>query len=178
MTITPVQIFGLQFLLSLAAYSLVGAWLVAPWLAERPRERSLMLLVAPQTMRHIGATLLVPGVAAPSLAPEFARQTAAGDLATSSLAFLALVALHFRWRARFALVWLFNGVGCADLLLNMAHGARLQVAKDLGAAWVVPAFVVPGMLVLHGLVFWVLLWRSRAGAAGSGAAAADRPGLG
>jgi hypothetical protein len=156
----PIRIFALQFLLSLTAYALIGAWLAAPWLARRPRDPALMLLIAPQTLRHIGVTLLVPGVAAPSLPAEFARQTAAGDLVTSILALACLVALRLRWRARIALVWVFNVVGCADLLLNMAHGARLRVANHLESAWIAPTFVVPGMLVLHVLVFWMLLRRA------------------
>jgi len=59
--------------------------------------------------------------------------------------------------------WLFNLVGLGDLLLNLGHGVRLQVASQLGAAWFGPAFIVPGMLVIHVLVF-VFLVRSKAGA--------------
>src|ERR1700704_414457 len=48
-------------------------------------------------------------------------------------------------------------VGLFDALLNLARGARLHVASQLGAAWFGPAFIVPGMLVIHVLVFLLLV---------------------
>jgi hypothetical protein len=70
---------------------------------------------------------------------------------------VALISLRAGWRLAVAAVWVFNLVGVSDMILNTANGLRLQVADDLGAAWFGIAFVVPLMLVVHGLIFVFLL---------------------
>jgi len=157
------QLLALQFTLSLLGYAALGLWFVRPWLQTKPRATALAILVVPQTFRLIGVTLLVPGVVGPGLPEAFARHTAIGDMVITVLAWLALIALRAGWRLAIPAVWLFNLVGLGDLLLNLGHGVRLQVASQLGAAWFGPAFIVPGMLVIHVLVF-VFLVRSKAGA--------------
>ena len=157
------QILALQFTLSLLAYAALGFWFIRPWLNTKPRATALSILLFPQTFRFIGVTLLVPGVVDPGLPEAFARPTAIGDIVTTVLAWLSLIALRAGWRFAIPAVWLFNLVGLGDLLLNLSRGVRLQVASQLGAAWFGPAFIVPGMLVIHVLVF-VLLVQDRRGA--------------
>jgi len=158
------QLLALQFTLSLLAYMALGFSVVRPWLQTKSRATALSILIFPQTFRFIGVTLLVPGVAGPGLPDAFARSTAIGDTVTTLLAWLALITLRVGSRLAIPAVWLFNLVGLGDLLLNLSRGVRLQVASQLGAAWFGPAFIVPGMLVIHVLVF-VFLVRGRAGAA-------------
>jgi hypothetical protein len=155
------QILVLQSALSLAAWALIGGWLVIPWLERKPPDEALMLLVLPHTFRHVGASLLVPGLVAPSMPTGFAMATAAGDLVTVGLAWICLVALRLRWEYAVGLVWVFNIVGTADLLINLSRAVRLGVAPHLGAAWYGPAFVVPLMLVAHVLLFRMLLRGTR-----------------
>ena len=157
------QILALQFTLSLVAYVALGFWFILPWLQTKPRATALSILVFPQTFRFVGVTLLVPGVVEPGLPEAFARPTAIGDTVTTILAWLSLIALRRGWRLAIPAVWLFNLVGLGDLLLNLRRGVHLQVASQLGAAWFVPAFIVPGMLVIHVLVF-VFLVRGKPGA--------------
>ena len=157
----PMRILPLQFLLSLLAYSLVYWWFVGPWLRSRPLSEALMILVLPHTFRHLGVNLLVPGLVDPGMPESFALKTALGDLLTVALAVCALFALRFRWNRCIAVVWIFNMVGCADLLLNLYRAVTLGVAPQLGAAWYVPAFVVPGMLVAHIALFEMLITRAR-----------------
>jgi hypothetical protein len=104
-------------------------------------------------------TLLAPGVAAPSLPPDFARGVASGDLATVALALLALAALRLGWRASLGLTWAANLFGVADALINCVQGIRLGAAPHLGAQWYVVAFIVPMILVAHALSFGVLTGR-------------------
>ena len=156
------QLLALQFTLSLLAFMALGFWVVRPWLQTKPRATALSILVFPQTFRFIGASLLAPGVVELGLPDAFARSTAIGDLVTTLLAWISLIALRTGWRLAIPAVWLFNLVGLGDLLLNLSRGVRLQIASQLGAAWFGPAFVVPGMLVIHVLVF-VFLVRGRAG---------------
>ncbi|MHA1564611.1 MAG: hypothetical protein ACTSX7_04800, partial [Alphaproteobacteria bacterium] len=57
-----IQIFGLQFILSLVVVSLVARWYAAPWLAKKPLQIALGLLILPHAFRHIGLTFLTPAV--------------------------------------------------------------------------------------------------------------------
>ncbi len=151
------HLLALQFTLSLLAYAALAFWYVRPWLQAKPQATALAILVFPQTFRFVGVTLLVPGVVAPGLPSEFARPTAIGDIVTTVLAWVSLIALRTRWRLAVPVVWLFNLVGLGDLLLNLGRGIRLEVASQLGAAWFGPAFIVPGMLVIHVLIFVFLV---------------------
>ncbi len=151
------QLLVLQFLLSLAAYAAIGGWFVYPWLRTRSVTNALSILLLPQLFRHVGVTLIVPEVVDPTLPGEFAQQTAAGDTIAVALAWVALIALRAKWRLAIPAVWFFNVIALADMLLNLYNAARLGVANHLGAAWYGPAFVVPGMLVVHVLVFVLLI---------------------
>ncbi len=150
-------IFGLQFLLSLIVYALIAKWYVAPWLAEKPVEQALMPLIFPHAFRHMGLIFLVPGVVAEPLPPEFANPAAYGDFAAGLLAILALVALRGRWRPAVPLVWLFNIVGTVDLLHAVFRGLSVGAEENMGAAWYIPTFIVPALLVTHFMVFARLL---------------------
>ena len=153
------QIFGLQFLLSLIVYALIARWYVAPWLAGLPLERALAPLLFLHAFRHLGLVFLVPTVVGPVLQPEFAVPAAYGDLLAALLALLALAALRARWPFALALVWLFNVVGTLDLINAFFQGNRLQV--QLGAAYYIPTFAVPALLVTHAMIFVMLLRRRR-----------------
>lgn len=148
---------ALQFFLCLLAYSFISWQFVVPWLRQKSKTDALMILVLPHLFRHLGVNLLVQGLSAPTLPKDFANATAIGDLITVGLAWLSLIALRLRWSYAMIFVWIFNVIGCCDLLLNILRGMSLQVANHLGAAWYVPAFVVPFMLVVHILIFVFLL---------------------
>jgi hypothetical protein len=158
------QLLVLQFTLSLAAYAAIGGWFVWPWLQRAPRRTALSILLLPQLFRHVGVSLVVPEVVDPGLPMAFARQTAIGDVLAVVLAWVALVSLRAGWPFATKAVWLFNIIGLADMLFNLATAARLGAAEHLGAAWYGPAFIVPAMLVVHVLIFAVLI-RGEKGAA-------------
>ncbi len=88
---------------------------------------------------------------------EFANPAAYGDLASGVLAILALVALRARWGAALPLVWLFNVVGTVDLFYAVLRGLSVGADENMGAAWFIPTFVVPMLLVTHVMVFARLL---------------------
>lgn len=153
------QIFGLQFLLSLVVYGLIARWYLAPRLAALPLASALMPLLFLHATRHLGMVFLVPSVVGPGLQPEFAVPAAYGDLLAAFLALLALIALRARWPAALALVWVFNVVGALDLVNALYRGARLGVS--LGAAYYIPTFAVPALLVTHAMIFAMLVRRAR-----------------
>jgi hypothetical protein len=155
---TPLQIFGLQFTLSLIVYALIAKWYVAPRLAALPRHDALIPLVFLHAFRHLGLVFLLPTVVGSTLPAVFAVPTAYGDLLTGLLALLAVVALRHRWGVAIGLVWLVNVVGTLDFLYGFYQGMRLQVA--LGAAYFIPIVANPAMYVSHFMIFVMLLRRS------------------
>ena len=151
-------IFGLQFFLSLVVWSLMAKWLLSPWLDHKTQQRALFWLTVPHAFRHIGMVFLVPGVVAHPLPESFATPAAYGDLVTGVLALIALIALRAGWGGALVLVWLFNIIGTVDLLNALRH---VNVAPNFGAAWYIPTFLVPLLLVTHFMIFTRLLRRAR-----------------
>ena len=149
-------IFGLQFFLSLVVWGVIGKWLLAPWLEKKSPHEALFLLTLPHAFRHVGMVFLVPGVVAQPLPEAFANPAAYGDLVTGVLALSALIVLRTGWAGALALVWLFNIVGTVDLLNALRH---VNVAPDFGAAWYIPTFLVPALLVTHFMIYIRLLRR-------------------
>ena len=152
----PQAIFGLQFLLSLVVWGVIAKWSLTPWLEKLSPYEALFWLSLPHAFRHIGMVFLVPGVVAQPLPDAFANPAAYGDLVTGVLALLALIALQTGWAGALALVWLVNIVGTVDLLNALRH---VNVAPYFGAAWYIPTFLVPALLVTHFLIFVRLLKR-------------------
>ncbi len=149
-------IFGLQFFLSLIVWTVIARSLLTPWLEGKSQHQALFWLTLPHAFRHVGMVFLVPGVVAPTLPESFAAPAAYGDLVTGVLALLALIALRTGWRVTLALVWVFNIVGTVDLLNALRHA---NAVPDLGAAWYIPTFFVPALLVTHFMIFIRLLRR-------------------
>ena len=149
-------IFGLQFILSLLVIALLAKWVLAPWLVSQSQREALFWLTLPHAFRHIGMVFLVPGVLAQPLPDDFAIPAAYGDLLAGVLALLALVLLLGGSKGAIGAVWLFNVVGTVDLLNALRH---VDVAPNFGAAWYIPTFIVPLLLVTHFMIFARLLKR-------------------
>ena len=143
-------IFGLQLTFSLVVWSLIAKWLLAPWLVGKPLHQALFWLTLPHVSRHLGMVFLVPGIAAQPLPDSFAIPAAYGDLISAFLALLALIALRTGRTGALVLVWIFNTVGTADLLFALSHA---DAVPGLGAAWYIPTFWVPLLLVTHFMIF-------------------------
>lgn len=154
----PARLLPIQFALSLVGYAFIYWMLLRPHLNRLEARTALMILGAPQLFRHLGANLLVEGVVSADMPASFAQKTAAGDLLTVALAIIGMLALYNRWRFAAAATWLFNVVGCADMFINFARAARMNVAPELHAQWYVVAFGVPLMLTAH-IVSFVTLAR-------------------
>jgi len=117
-------------------------------------KQALMLLILPHAFRHIGRMFLVPGVVADPLPSNFANPAAFGDLASALLAIGSLVSLRAKWRLAIPLVWLFSMVGTVDLLYALP---QTEVAPHFGAAWYIPTFLMPLLLVTHVMIFGRLI---------------------
>lgn len=158
----PIVLFSLQFTLSLAAYALIAAWYVIPRLSGKPREAALQPLVWVHAFRMIGGTVLAPGAVGAAVPILFQKMIGYGDLATSALALLALIALRARLTWAIPLVWAVLVVGAADTINAIIQSMRYGVfAHSLGVNWVIVTIYVPALLVSSALIFWQLV-RSRA----------------
>ena len=152
-------LFGLSVLMSFAAFGLVTKLYIWPWLRLKRRGDALVPLLVPHAFRFVGLSFLVPGVVSPALPAAFAVPAAYGDLVAAILAIVATLALRARAAWAIPAVWIFNTWGAADLLFAIYEGqigSRIDIGS-LGAAFFIPTLVVPPLLVLHGLIFWLLL---------------------
>ncbi len=149
------QIFGLQVVLSFVVYGLVARWYVAPRLAPLPLETALQPLLVLHAFRHVGMVFLVPNVVGSTLPAAFAVPAAYGDLVAGLLALAAIVALRARAGIALPLTWLFNVVGLLDLINAFYQGLTHDV--QLGAAYFIPTFVVPALVITHLMMFRMLV---------------------
>ena len=152
-------LFGLSILMNFVALAIVMKVYLLPRLRVTPRTEALIALVIPNTFRFLGLSFLVPGVVSSSLSPAFAVPAAYGDLIAAILAGVATLALAARASWAIPIVWVFNVWGTLDLLHAIYEG-QIGVGIDpgsLGAAFYIPTVVVPALLVLHGLIFWLLM---------------------
>jgi len=173
--VSPPALFGISVALSFVAWGLVAWHYVWPALRDRPRADALRSTLLLHSFRFIGLAFLSPGVVSPDLPTSFACPAAYGNLITVILALLARAAL--RSRLGILLVWVFNLVGTADLLNAFYRANQAGVGGSpglLGAAYFIPTFVVPLLLVTHGLVFLLLLPRTASQAATAADTAALR----
>ena len=152
-------LFGLSALMSFLAFGIVTKLYIWPKLRVMRRDDALIALLVPHTFRFVGLSFLVPGVVSPALSPTFAVPAAYGDLIAAILAAISIWALSIRASWAIAIVSLFNVWGTADLLHAIYQGqigARIGPGS-LGAAFYIPTVIVPALLILHGLIFWLLL---------------------
>jgi hypothetical protein len=152
----------LYFFVSIAfgfiAWGIVAAWYIWPELRLRPRAEALRPLLILHSFRFEGLAFLVPGVVSPDLPAAFAHSAAYGDIIAATLALLSLLSLQRG--AGVIVVWIFNLWGTVDLLnaFYQANNAGLE-AGQLGAMYFIPTFIVPLLLITHGLAFRILLQR-------------------
>src|SRR5499433_1279589 len=141
---------------SLIAWVMVAARYIWPELRLRQRAEALRPLLILHSFRFIGLAFLVPGVVSPDLPSAFAHSAAYGDIIAAILALLALLLLPST--AGVAATWIFSLWGTADLFnaFYQANHAGLM-AGQLGATYFIPTFIVPLLLITHGLGFRILL---------------------
>lgn len=152
--------FFVSIAFSFIAWGIVTARYIWPELSVRTRADALRPLLTLHSFRFIGLALLVPGVVSPDLPRAFAHSAAYGDIIAAILALLSLLLLPSKGGV--AVAWLFNLWGTADLLnafYQAAHSGML--AGQLGAAYFLPAVIVPLLLITHGLAFRILLKREK-----------------
>ena len=155
--------FFVSIAFSLIAWGIVAARYIWPELRLRQRADALRPLLMLHSFRFVGLAFLVPGVVSPDLPPAFARSAAYGDLVAAILALLTLISLPSATGV--VMAWIFNLWGTADLFnaFYQANHAGLM-AGQLGATYFIPTFIVPLLLITHGLGFRILLQHQKVSA--------------
>jgi hypothetical protein len=140
---------------SLITWGMVAARYIWPELRIRQRAEALQPLLILHSFRFIGLAFLVPGVVSPDLPSTFAHSAAYGDIIAAILALLALILLPSA--SGVVIAWIFNVWGTVDLFnaFYQANHAGLM-AGQLGATYFIPTFIVPLLLITHGLGFRIL----------------------
>ena len=148
--------FFVSIAFSFIAWGITAARYIWPNLRLRPRAEALRPLLIFHSFRFIGLAFLVPGVVSPDLPSAFARSAAYGDIIAAILALLALISLPSA--SGVFIAWIFSLWGTADLFnaFYQANHAGLM-AGQLGATYFIPTFIVPLLLITHGLAFRILL---------------------
>src|SRR5258708_24798346 len=153
---SPQLFFFASIAFSLIAWGIVAARYIWPQLHPRQRADALQPLLILHSFRFEGLAFLVPGVVSPDLPAAFAHSAAYGDIIAATRALLSLLTL--RTGLGVFVAWVFNLWGSADLLnaFYQANDTGLS-AGQLGATYFIPTFVVPLLLITHGLAFRILL---------------------
>jgi hypothetical protein len=148
--------FYVSIAFSCIAWGIVVARYIWPELHRRQQAEALRPLLILHSFRFIGLAFLVPGVVSPDLPSAFAQSAAYGDIIAAILALLALISLPTA--SGFVIAWIFNLWGTADLINAFYQANHAGVtAGQLGATYFIPTFIVPLLLITHGLAFRILL---------------------
>ena len=129
------NIFTIDMALGYLACALCIATYVWPRLRAMDRVEAHRAIATFNSFRFLGLAFLLPGFVGPNLPQSFATQAAYGDLVTALLAILALLTVRVRFLF-WPLVWIFNLVGLADIVIDTARAVSVNltsVAGQLGA---------------------------------------------
>lgn len=163
----PLAIFLIDMALGYLAWALCIATYIWPRLRAMDRVEAHRAIATLHSFRFFGLVFLLVGFVGPNLPDGFATPAAYGDLATALLAILALLTVRVRFLF-WPLVWAFNLVGLADLVIDTARAVSTNlpsVAGHLGAGYAILILYVPALFWTHLLALWLLLRPARALAA-------------
>ncbi len=148
--ITPIMIGNIIL------FSLMAKWYVFPGLKRLTLIEAFTPILILNSARFLGLMFISSDVAKAGMPEAFSIPAAYGDLLTAILAGIALIALRNKSRSAIALIWLVNIVGLVDLLYAVTIGVLNNATAYMGAAYWIPAFIVPGLLVSHIMTFKLL----------------------
>jgi hypothetical protein len=154
-------IFILQFITSLAIYTLVFVLFVFPFLKKIKLTNALLILLFPHLFRHVALAHLASGIVVDKNMPmAFSIPTAIGDYVTLLLAIISVWALKKNFKNPLSFVWAFNIFGFCDALLALFNGAKYSAYLYMGPMWLVVTFWVPLLMVSHVSIFILLIYNS------------------
>ena len=153
------DIFNIDMALGYLAWALCLSTYIWPRLRAMDRVAAHRAIATFNSFRFFGLVFLLPGFVGPHLPQGFSAPAAYGDLATAVLAILALLTVRVRFLF-WPLVWAFNLVGFADLVMDTRNAISMNVpsmAGQLGAGYAIPILYVPALFLTHVFALWLLL---------------------
>jgi hypothetical protein len=157
LNLPPDMIFGVQFMVMMVVNILVASWYLIPWIRRVSFKDALSAMLLLHVTRVIGLAFIVSAVTDPTLPRGLAFMAAGGDFAAAMLSLLALLFVRKSLPGTKVMIVLANIVGFADLMIVSIWGSTMPVtfpSYHLGAAWFIPTFIGPTMMVTHGLMLW------------------------
>lgn len=152
-------LFAISVLTSLIVWNSISRKYFWPRFQNVELKKAVQPILILHSFRFGGLSFLVPGVVHAGLNPAWALPAAFGDFAAAILAFIALSFINTPYFK--PLLWIFNILGLADLLLAFIDGPRYGIIPFLGASYYIVILYVPILLLTHFRVFKLLL-KSRA----------------
>jgi hypothetical protein len=152
-----VNILTANLVISTFVFWIAAKLYLLPRLTELQPRTILLPILLVHAFRHLGLMFLSPGATYPGIPMQFAYPAAFGDLLASLLALVAIPAVAMNWKIARPLVWLFNIEGTVDLFFAITLGTLYGADRFMGAAYWIPSFWVPALLVTHYITFVILI---------------------
>lgn len=148
-------LFGISVLTSLIVWNKISKKYL--WLKIKDQEltKAAQPVLILNLFRFAGLSFFVPGVVHAGLNAAWAMPAAFGDFTAAILAFITLSLVNSK--AFRSLLWIFNILGFADLLVAFINGPRYNIVPFLGPAYYIVILYVPLLLLSHVMVFRLLL---------------------
>jgi len=148
-------LFGISVLMSLIIWNKLSKKYLWLKIKDLELKKAVQPILVLHSFRFAGLCFLVPGVVNAGLNRAWAMPAAFGDFTAGVLAFITLLFIN---RTSFrTLLWVFNILGLADLLLAFVNGPRYNIVPFLGPAYYIVIIYVPLLLLTHLTVFRLLL---------------------
>src|SRR6267378_5263615 len=152
------RILTLNLVANTAIFYVAARLYLLPQLSRLRPQQILVPILLLHSTRHLGMMFLTRGAIYPGLPTEFAYPAAFGDLITAIIA-LVTIPLVLRGSALAKpAVWFFNIFGTLDLATAIIKATIHNAPVAMGAAYWIPAFWVPLLLVTHYVTF-IVLWK-------------------
>ena len=152
----PFSPLPIHIVLNVAVFYMAYHWMMKPALTRVKPIYVLTPILLLHAMRHLGVMFVSPGVASPDIPWQFAWPAAAGDFITAVLAMLALTLVQRKSSLAIPALWIFNVFGTLDFASSIILSRFFSAFNYLGAAYWIPAFWVPMLIVGHFIIFKML----------------------
>ena len=147
-------------LISIALYSLIAFWYVAPLLQKLSRAEALTTLLWVHVFRYVVFYIFAARREGYIISDPAARELVVGDLAGAVIALGAVTLLSWRPRLGLGFSWLLVLETAGDLF-GAIYYRRIEPPRPeaVGPWWFVYAFFGPLILVSTALLAWQLIAR-------------------
>ena len=153
------RVLPLNLIANTAIFYVAARLYLLPLIPRFRPQQILVPILLLHSMRHLGMMFLTRGATYPGLPSEFANEAAFGDLVTAIIAFVAIPLVLSGSGLAKPVVWVFNIVGTADLIVAITTATIYNAPPAMGPAYWIPALWVPLLLVTHYVTFVLLRHR-------------------